>query len=145
MRSPDGRPKLTIQLQVEHLRVFTAFQLVTGQATDEYQAWDPTMARYLTKVQALIPRFKHLNISHIPRYENARADALSRLVTLYYRINAVPFVIMWSRDWRRRDSSERSMRTNARAALRPKLPTTIHGFRPLATCTYLQTSHATPT
>ena len=29
--------------------------------------------------------------------------------------------------------------------MRPKLPTTtIHRFRPLATCTYLQTSHATP-
>lgn len=39
------------------------------------------MAKYLNKVRALTSGLKHLSISHIPGCENAKTNALSRLMT----------------------------------------------------------------
>ena len=38
------------------------------------------MQKYLEKVKDQTPIFKYFDITHIPRIENARADALSRLI-----------------------------------------------------------------
>ena len=42
--------KVTMELGVRRLKVFTDFQLVVGQVQGEYEAWSPTMSRFLKKV-----------------------------------------------------------------------------------------------
>ena len=73
--------KLIAHLEAKNLKVFTDSQLVVGQTTKEYEARDPTLARYLEKVKTLWALFPRFSIAHVPRTENARADALSRLAT----------------------------------------------------------------
>lgn len=48
-----ARLKLTKALGVQCLGVFTDLQPVTGQVTDEFEARDPTMSKYLDKVWIL--------------------------------------------------------------------------------------------
>lgn len=73
--------KLARKLGVKRLRAFTDSQLVSGQIIGEFEARDPIMSRYLSKVQSHTSFFSHFSISYIPKAENARADALSRLAT----------------------------------------------------------------
>ena len=68
--------KLAKQLEAKHLIVFTDSQLVVGQTIIEYEAYDPTLAKYLDKVRALKTKFQCFIISHIPQCKNARADVL---------------------------------------------------------------------
>ena len=42
------------------------------------------MAKYHQKIKDLVAPFKYFEIFHIPRAENSRADALSRLATSDY-------------------------------------------------------------
>ena len=58
--------KLAICLEVKNLKVFTDSQLVVGQTTGEYEARDPTLAKYLEKVKALQALFPQFCISHVP-------------------------------------------------------------------------------
>ena len=69
------------ELSVDSLRAFSDSQLIVGQVKGEFEVRDPTMAKYLQKVKDLVARLRYFKISHIPRSENARADALSRLAT----------------------------------------------------------------
>ncbi|XP_073101285.1 uncharacterized protein [Elaeis guineensis] len=72
------------ELGIDSLRVFSDSQLIVGQVRGEFEARDPTMVKYLQKVRDLVAHLKYLEISHISRSENARADALSRLATSAY-------------------------------------------------------------
>lgn len=74
--------RLSRELGVESLRIFTDSQLMVGQVTDEFEARDPMMAKYLDKVCTCIAGFWHFNISHIFREENACANTLSKLTIL---------------------------------------------------------------
>lgn len=76
--------KVAKELGIKRLKVFTNSQLVGGQAREEYEAREPTMVRYLQKLHFLMTYFDYLEICHIPRTENAHADALSRLATKGY-------------------------------------------------------------
>lgn len=73
--------KLARELRVKRLRAFTDSQLVSEQVSGEYEARDPILSRYLSKVQLQTLFFTHFSVSYIPRDENARADAPSRLAT----------------------------------------------------------------
>jgi len=55
--------------------------LVTGQVTGEFQAKDPQMAAYLEYVQELKSSFVSLEVVHVPREQNARADLLAKLAS----------------------------------------------------------------
>ncbi|XP_073111211.1 uncharacterized protein [Elaeis guineensis] len=71
--------KLALELGIDRLKVFSDSQLIVGQIKDEFETRDPTMAKYHQKVKDLMAPFGYFGIFHIPRAENARADALSRL------------------------------------------------------------------
>ena len=73
--------RMVKELGINSLRVFSDSQLIVGQVKGEFEVRDPTMVKYLQKVKDLVARLGYLEISHIPRSENARADALSRLAT----------------------------------------------------------------
>ena len=55
--------------------------MVTSQITGSYQAKDPTMKKYLDKTKELLGQIGEYKICHIPREQNARADALSKLAS----------------------------------------------------------------
>ena len=50
-----------------------------GQVKSNFEARDSIMQKYLEKVKDQTFAFKYFNILHIPRAENAWADALFRL------------------------------------------------------------------
>ena len=76
--------KMTKELEIDSLKVFTDSQLIVGQVKSEFEAQDLVMAKYLQKVKDLVTNLRYFEIFHIPRTENVRADALSRLTTTAY-------------------------------------------------------------
>ena len=51
------------------------------QIEDTYEAKSETMILYLQKVRDLLKKFVLLQVKHVPRAENSRADALAKLAT----------------------------------------------------------------
>lgn len=68
-----ARLKITKAFEVKKLRTFIDSQLMIDQTKEELEAWDPSMAKYLQKVQTLILEFESFDISYIFWAENARA------------------------------------------------------------------------
>ena len=56
-------------------------QVVTSQIEGSNQAEDPTMKKYLDKTREQLRQLGEYKICHIPREQNARADALSKLAS----------------------------------------------------------------
>lgn len=86
--------KLTKELGIRRLKVFTDSQLVVGQVRGEFEARNPTMQNYVRKVQALIPDLGGVDIQQVPRSENARARRIwsrsgSRGVSSHDLLNVV--------------------------------------------------------
>ena len=74
--------KITKELEVDRLQVYSDSQLVVGQVSENYEAREDSMAKYLEKVKEIIPTFGSFEIKQILRAENIRADLLSKLATL---------------------------------------------------------------
>ncbi|XP_043697314.1 uncharacterized protein LOC122648128 [Telopea speciosissima] len=72
---------LAKSLIVKNIIVHSDSQLVVNQVKGEYEAREPRMAQYLSKVRNLITEFTSFQILQVPRAQNASADALSRLAT----------------------------------------------------------------
>ena len=51
------------------------------QIEDTYEAKSETMILYLQKVRDLLKKFVLVQIKHVPRAKNSRADALAKLAT----------------------------------------------------------------
>ena len=71
---------LAKEMGAQNLLVKSDSQLITGQVSGEFQAKDPQMAAYLRYVQLLKGAFCALELIHVPREQNARADLLAKLV-----------------------------------------------------------------
>ncbi|XP_061338845.1 uncharacterized protein LOC133285605 [Gastrolobium bilobum] len=67
------------EMGARRLKVFTDSQLVAFQISGEYQTKGPLMCRYLEKVKELIGSFEAVEVEHIRRAENTRADILAKL------------------------------------------------------------------
>ena len=68
-------------MEVDQLEVCNDSQLVVKQIEDSYEAKGEKMILYLKKVRELLKKFVRVQIRHIPRAENSRADALAKLAT----------------------------------------------------------------
>ena len=68
-------------MEVYRLEVCSDSQLVGRQIEDTYEAKSETMILYLKKVWDLLKKFVLVQIRHIPRSENSRADVLAKLAT----------------------------------------------------------------
>ncbi|KAK0594634.1 hypothetical protein LWI29_038068 [Acer saccharum] len=68
-------------LGADELEIFSDSQVVVNQLLDEYQARDEHMIVYLDIIKKLLRRFKRYRISQIPREENDKVDALSKLAS----------------------------------------------------------------
>ncbi|KAL6183847.1 hypothetical protein ACLB2K_045257 [Fragaria x ananassa] len=73
--------RIAKELESTKVQVHSDFQHVVNQVLEEYQAKDPVMAAYLSKVKSLLSCFTSYDIVQIPREQNERADALARLAS----------------------------------------------------------------
>ena len=71
---------LAHSLEVDQLEVCSESQLVVRQIEDTYEAQSGRMILYLQKVRDLLKKFMLVQVKHVPRAENSRADALAKLV-----------------------------------------------------------------
>ena len=72
---------LARSMEVDQLEVCSDSQLVVRQIEDTYEAKSEKMILYLKKVRDLLKNFVLVQVRHIPRAENSRADALTKLAT----------------------------------------------------------------
>ena len=72
---------LAHSLEVAQIEVYSDSQLVVRQIEDTYEAKSETMILYLQKVHDLLKKFVLVQVKHVPRAENSRADALAKLAT----------------------------------------------------------------
>ena len=70
---------LAQSLEVDQLEVYSDSQLVVRQIEDTYEAKSERMVLYLKKVRDLLKKFVLVQVKHVPRAENSRADALAKL------------------------------------------------------------------
>ena len=71
----------THSMEVDQLEVCNDTQLVVNQIEDTYEAKGEKMILYLKKVRDLLKKFVLVQVKHIPRVENSRADTLAKLAT----------------------------------------------------------------
>ncbi|XP_071737871.1 uncharacterized protein [Rutidosis leptorrhynchoides] len=74
--------KLGIYLLME-LRV-QKVQLVANQFSGTFEAHDPSMQKYLQLLKETVARFEHFKLAQLPRSQNKKADALSKLAALTF-------------------------------------------------------------
>ena len=72
---------LAHSMEVDQLEVCSDSQLVVKQIEDDYEAKGEKMIRYLKKVRKLLKKIIRVQVKHIPRTENSRANALAKLAT----------------------------------------------------------------
>ena len=68
-------------METDQLEVSSDSQLVVKQIEDSYEARGEKMILYLKKVRELLKKFVRVQVKHVPRSENSRADALAKLAT----------------------------------------------------------------
>ncbi|XP_015961768.1 uncharacterized protein LOC107485744 [Arachis duranensis] len=73
--------RLAIDLHIASLKVYCDSLLVVQQVNQVFQTKDQLLLRYLELVQQLVKGFQKIEIRHVPRDQNHRADILSKLAT----------------------------------------------------------------
>ena len=73
---------LAHSMEVDQLEVCSDSQPVVKQIEDTYEARGEKMILYLKKVRELLRKFVRVQIRHILRAENSRANALAKLATV---------------------------------------------------------------
>ena len=68
-------------MEADQLEVSSDSQLVVKQIEDSYEARGEKMILYLKKVLKLLKKFVRVQVKHVPRSENSRADTLAKLGT----------------------------------------------------------------
>jgi ribonuclease HI len=68
---------LALASGAEDVEILSDSQLVLGQFSGEYRMKAAHLAAYLDEARAKARRLRRLNVRHVPREENRRADALA--------------------------------------------------------------------
>ncbi|XP_022032183.1 uncharacterized protein K02A2.6-like [Helianthus annuus] len=76
--------RLAKEMKVQKLQVFTVSLLVSSQVNNSYVAKEPKMKRYKEKSKKPMNTFQTCTIKQIPRSQNKKADALSKLASLTF-------------------------------------------------------------
>ena len=72
---------LTHFMEADQLEVSSDSQLEVKQIENSYKARGEKMILYLKKVRELLKKFVQVQVKHVPRSKNSRADALAKLAT----------------------------------------------------------------
>ncbi|XP_027178083.1 uncharacterized protein LOC113777247 [Coffea eugenioides] len=73
--------RIAHQMGITAIKIRSDSQLVVLQVRGEYEAKEEVMKKYLAKVQEVVPLFEAFEIERVPRSQNKRADALSKLAS----------------------------------------------------------------
>nr|GEX64708.1 reverse transcriptase domain-containing protein [Tanacetum cinerariifolium] len=73
--------RIAEQMRVKNLQANVDSRLVANQVNKTYIAKEPGMIKYLEKVKTLTNTFKEFSIKQVPREENKKADALSKMAS----------------------------------------------------------------
>jgi ribonuclease HI len=73
--------RIAIQMGVRNLEANVDSRLVANHVLGEYEANDEHMIQYLEKTNSLIHNFDRFTIKQIPRGDNRKADALSKITS----------------------------------------------------------------
>ena len=73
---------LAHSMEADQLEVCSGSQLVVKQIEDSYESKGEKMILYLKMVRELLKKFLRVQVRHVPRTENSRADALAKLATV---------------------------------------------------------------
>ncbi|GKA85584.1 reverse transcriptase domain-containing protein, partial [Tanacetum coccineum] len=76
-----ARLKIADQMGVKNLQANVDSRLVANQVNGTYVAKETDMVRYLEKVKTLTNSFKAFSIKQVPRSENKKANALSKIAS----------------------------------------------------------------
>ena len=68
-------------MEADQLEVSNDSQLVVKQIEDSYEARGEKMILYLKKVRELLKKFIRVQVKHMPKTENSRANDLAKLAT----------------------------------------------------------------
>ncbi|GKA17110.1 reverse transcriptase domain-containing protein, partial [Tanacetum coccineum] len=69
------------QIGVRNIRVSVDSKLVANQVLGTYIAKEQNMIKYLEKVKSLVSGFASFSISQVPRRQNKKEDALSKIAS----------------------------------------------------------------
>ncbi|XP_071740399.1 uncharacterized protein [Rutidosis leptorrhynchoides] len=72
------------KMDITKLRAFTDSQLVANQFNGSFEAHDSSMQKYLQLLKELAVRFEHFELAQVPRSQNKKAGALSKLAALTF-------------------------------------------------------------
>jgi ribonuclease HI len=73
--------RLAKDVGAREVKIFTDSQLVASQVLGQYQAKDDNLQEYLRLVQEMVALFDSIDVKHVPRGDNTRADILSKLAS----------------------------------------------------------------
>jgi ribonuclease HI len=73
--------RIAIQMGVRNLEANVDARLVANHVLGEYEAKDDHMIQYLDKTKSLIKNFDRFTIKQVPRGDNRKADALSKIAS----------------------------------------------------------------
>ncbi|GKC36898.1 reverse transcriptase domain-containing protein, partial [Tanacetum coccineum] len=73
--------RIAEQMGVKNLQAHVDSRLVANQVNGSYIAKESDMIQYLNKVKTLAKSFKEFSVKQIPRSENKKADALSKIAS----------------------------------------------------------------
>ncbi|GJR70156.1 reverse transcriptase domain-containing protein [Tanacetum coccineum] len=73
--------RIAEQMGIKNLQANVDSRLVANQVNGSYIAKESGMVQYLNKVKTLAKSFKEFSIKQIPRSENKKADALSKIAS----------------------------------------------------------------
>ncbi|CAJ2665932.1 unnamed protein product [Trifolium pratense] len=73
--------RLAEDVQAKEIKIYTDSQLVASQVLEEYQTKNDNLSEYLVLVKEKITKFNSVEILHVPREHNKRADILSKLAS----------------------------------------------------------------
>ncbi|KAJ0753086.1 putative nucleotidyltransferase, Ribonuclease H [Helianthus annuus] len=71
-------------MDAKKFQVFTDSLLVSSQVNDSYTAKEPNMKKYREKAKELMGTFESCTIKQVPRSQNKKVDALSKLASLAF-------------------------------------------------------------
>nr|GEW70946.1 reverse transcriptase domain-containing protein [Tanacetum cinerariifolium] len=76
--------RIAEQIGVRNLQVNVDSKLVANQINGTYVAKEPSMIKYLENVKNLANTFKEFSIKQVPKGENKKVDALSKMASTSY-------------------------------------------------------------
>ncbi|GJZ85540.1 reverse transcriptase domain-containing protein [Tanacetum coccineum] len=74
--------RIATKMKIEKMHAFVDSKLVVNQVEGSYEAKGKNTNKYKEKVLEIIRSFSNFRISHIPREENRKAEALSKLAAV---------------------------------------------------------------